>query len=1051
MSNFMSKRRGIATIYVLFLVLLLINVEGISVRMVSNTDYCFNCETIYEICKTDESDDLKALDISYYKPDATKTAITDKYVYVLTTETKTESVPVYSTRDVITQITDNKTLVKSDVTTKETYISSYTDVTTEKEVYIKQDITKLDVKTMPECYQIAVRGTLKPGESVDNVLKIGETEYTQYAWWNASFKYTYPIIINESKALIRIDEPIKLNVSSVSCYNANRSDIRVLFNDSVEIPSQILSDNQTLIFVANISAGFNGEWGKIYCYAPVGNANYNTGFSAVFKSSSATRINIGDKDNIVLDFGGGALRNWSSNPGFNVSNSAGFGAWRRSSVLLFYAGAGSCTLSESGSVYAKLNCSEGEISIDYEFYMRNGLYKLTPTKTGSNGFGMFSQIGGGTTISYTGTLSNSYNYNSVYYADNFTTGADAKGFTQEGKLGWYSHKQPYGLFLFFNYTRLYEGSVSMNRSLFVRNTADNTYVCYFTLSSGDCNSVNYADLNVLGMKETRTWAGYTNSSELDVNNTYIEKMYPVIVTLGELTENSILDFNKINIANLTSLNAIIRLINISYNFTNVVNITLYYKTNNSVSDITYFINGSGFKGYFAESCANTSNQALCYIGDNEILPATYNYNETLMESTTHIIIQNLANSNDYYKIRFFNVSNYTYGFYEIMANYSTGDILTYYCNSSYTSGNPKLSDNCVLFGEKPANAPFNHSHSNNSKHHVFIFAVNSTNGQINGVKVTPISYFVIGSTNGLNIYGLAQTSNDLNYQYSTNSGVSWAYDTGVTPDTHLHQFREDTTFYYYGCGNKVSDGSVLCTDIRSDLLELDNLPPTTPELYDVTSKILQNTSIWVNWSNSVDPQSSALNYNLSQYDINGTFISSRITENTTILINMTMALGNYTFGAKSYNALNLFSGESFSNSFSVCAITYNCTSFTLCKSNNISECLIVTDIGCGYEFTGDVSDYDISCAYTPPEITTGELLQNFDLTNQSNVFLFGILIFFWLGLAIVSFIFRNFVFASFMWFVGLILGLIVINLSFILAIAFILLSTLLFMKCAKFK
>jgi hypothetical protein len=102
---------------------------------------------------------------------------------------------------------------------------------------------------------------------------------------------------------------------------------------------------------------------------------------------------------------------------------------------------------------------------------------------------------------------------------------------------------------------------------------------------------------------------------------------------------------------------------------------------------------------------------------------------------------------------------------------------------------------------------------------------------------------------------------------------------------------------------------------------------------------------------------------------------------------------------------------------------------------------------CGQDFEGNLSTYDGVCSYNmtiPPQNTTqGGVVV--DLSETTNVLMLGILIFFWLGLAVAGLAFRSFALLSFMWIVGLILGMLVISTSFILCVAFMLISTILFM------
>jgi len=126
-----------------------------------------------------------------------------------------------------------------------------------------------------------------------------------------------------------------------------------------------------------------------------------------------------------------------------------------------------------------------------------------------------------------------------------------------------------------------------------------------------------------------------------------------------------------------------------------------------------------------------------------------------------------------------------------------------------------------------------------------------------------------------------------------------------------------------------------------------------------------------------------------------------------------------------------------------CLSNWSCINFGDCHSNNVTNCLGVGDLNlCGVAFGGNLSVYNTNCSYIPPVFTT----------IGDNLILIGILLFFWLGLVVTSFIFKNFALGSFMWLVGLVLGFLTISTSFVLGMSFVLFSTLIFMgSVTKFK
>ena len=354
-------------------------------------------------------------------------------------------------------------------------------------------------------------------------------------WWNTTYLKSYDINFTESVNQNRINEPIKLDVTNINCANADKRDLRIITNSGVEIPRQILYSGKTAVFVANITANLAGKWGSIYCNnTGVAEPSYTTGFKAVAISAQITDINIGTPDNINLTMGTAAIRNFKSDEGMSGKTIGGFGCWRGGGDLFFYnGGAGTCVLTNSGSVYANLTCSEGTAVIEMEFFLGNGLYKYTPIAA-TKLYSFFYIIGGGgTSLSWASILHNSY-HNGVYVSTNTSTGGSVVEFGI-GKHGLYAPGQPYGLMLFYNYSVMINAG-DVNRSTFKRATYNDVNGCYFSDSGSDCSTNTHGNMTILGSVAAKAWAGYSNATELGTNNTYAVKMNPVISGIGVLNE-----------------------------------------------------------------------------------------------------------------------------------------------------------------------------------------------------------------------------------------------------------------------------------------------------------------------------------------------------------------------------------------------------------------------------------------------------------------------------------------------------------------------------------
>jgi hypothetical protein len=317
-------------------------------------------------------------------------------------------------------------------------------------------------------------------------------------------------------------------------------------------------------------------------------------------------------------------------------------------------------------------------------------------------------------------------------------------------------------------------------------------------------------------------------------------------------------WNSANPKNLTIFSAIAKDYNVSYTISptdtyavNASSARLYYKTNNSNNNITYYINGVSYSGYFikAESSNVTSNFTFS-IDDNDVYPATYNVNLTIVETQVHTATI-LSGINDAVRIRLYNVtSTANISFFEFMVNSSTGIPLNiYYCNSSYDLTQFKTSASCANFFSF-FNQPYNHTHGL-SAHHVIPFR--STAGKIQGIGITSTSYFIFtpASHGSWNVYKTAAVTDQSNSMTTSNNGNAWSNAVG-TYDAHLHQFTDATFYHYaYACSNS---GACATSTLTSELIDAENLPPIPPIVFQPNSSATYNGQITINWTNST-PQS----------------------------------------------------------------------------------------------------------------------------------------------------------------------------------------------------
>ena len=313
-------------------------------------------------------------------------------------------------------------------------------------------------------------------------------------------------------------------------------------------------------------------------------------------------------------------------------------------------------------------------------------------------------------------------------------------------------------------------------------------------------------------------------------------------------------------ADLTSTNIFATFLNITYNYTNltgIANVALNYTINDSSARCFENINDtcvSFYGDYFTKTnnSINGINHSF-YLYDNDLYPAKYNINETLMEATTHENITFDA-LNEAILVEFLNISNQLpYSEFEIMISKEIAgstDAEAYYCNSSYTTGNYKVNSNCVLFATFDESS-YDHCHNNSlSCHIVKSFPINITSHEILGVRVSPTSQFIFKSTSidGWLIHYINDTIRANNSRSTNNNGNTWAQLVG-TIDAHLHQFNTSDYLTYQACGTV--SGVYNCTSFTSDTFDLDPLDPTAVTINTPTEG--QNVTFFLNitYNNSI--------------------------------------------------------------------------------------------------------------------------------------------------------------------------------------------------------
>jgi hypothetical protein len=318
--------------------------------------------------------------------------------------------------------------------------------------------------------------------------------------------------------------------------------------------------------------------------------------------------------------------------------------------------------------------------------------------------------------------------------------------------------------------------------------------------------------------------------------------------------------------NITVLNVIGNPVNITYiiNGTTKINNTPYL--NYSLSNASVYVNGSLWNIYNTKLYYSTPNNLtyLFQLYDNDVYPATYNMNESLMENTPHNQWVTTSNNQEM-KVNIKNISTTkNYNIFEAFVNVNTtGSVRVWYCNSTYSTGNPSTNNNCVQFGTISTTL-FNHSH-NHSRHNVLSMPMIS--GTLGGVNVTSDSYIIFDRAVSTMQIGYVNGSVRTNVTMTTtNSGLSWT-NQNWTADMHIHQYDGTEVLNYSACYN-ITASIVECSSVYQQSLGQVNLNPSAPQVTINSASYYYNDTMLITYTNST-PSNLSLTitgYNITIYN-----------------------------------------------------------------------------------------------------------------------------------------------------------------------------------------
>lgn len=378
---------------------------------------------------------------------------------------------------------------------------------------------------------------------------------------------------------------------------------------------------------------------------------------------------------------------------------------------------------------------------------------------------------------------------------------------------------------------------------------------------GNCYLWNYAltqtDINTIYAQELLGFTGQTNWTNLTA---------PVVYSYKVVTNQTPSDINSATL-NIT-INATITNLTIS-NITSASYAELYFRpvtTLNNGCAIFYENNCHQQSSiYSVENMTKITNTSYTmFLDDDEIFPAWYPYDFGFIEnapSTANYTVYNAHNI----KVNINNfsiVSNYTFLSFEFQTVNGSSPLNVYYCNSSYTSGNPSVSTNCELVTVYSPQSP---SHIEHGKpEHTVRF-------QVNSVKKTTTSYLIIENNGGVpTAWTFPAVTNSSYDNLSFNTGLDTAWSsTNLLFNVQLHSYRDADYFQYYVLFHD-SLNNKNTSDVVVDFYNITNYPPTVPDfvnhcgnIYTISSDGLLGDNINPRWSNASDPNNDTVYYNMS--------------------------------------------------------------------------------------------------------------------------------------------------------------------------------------------
>lgn len=428
-------------------------------------------------------------------------------------------------------------------------------------------------------------------------------------------------------------------------------------------------------------------------------------------------------------------------------------------------------------------------------------------------------------------------------------------------------------------------------------------------------------------------------------------------------------------SNLTTTNAITLNLTLLYNMSqmNITNALVNYTINASFGNGNYWITTNGSverQGWILSDFqyTNSSTTYTLWTDADNLFPASYNIEHELMINTSHSFIS--LSGNNLAMTTIYNMSTSAINsFYEMMIN-TTGSCNVYYCNSSYSSGNPLTNTNCILLKTFLNVTSFNHTHGLYSRHNLIPFTIN--NSKIGNIGVSQTSYIIAKDISGIcDIGDVALMTKTDTTKTSSNNGNTWTNQV-YTLDGHLHQFLADKDYLQYQACS--SNGTIICESVlHTDIFDKTGLAPLPVEWinppkvrinYNFSNTI--NAWILLNYTSGfVNGNQTMLYYNISIYDSNYNFVSVKANNSLNLTYNLSLyglSLGFYKVDVRDYQDNGLYA-DSFSDTiwlFSNVTSNQNITFVSETPANNSVINVTTATINVTTSFNASTCDINYS-------------------------------------------------------------------------------------------